>query len=149
MPQIKRIEVHIRMACMPESRPDGELYIGIGGREFGVALKRDDLPPEGVLVYAFGENPSPLKHAGENDPSAQRLTTETLRDYPVYVRYEPDGKKDNWCIEDLGIVANSGGEDETRFRAAILSTAEGSEAPRIWLGKRLGKMIYLAEEAAG
>lgn len=149
MPQIKRIEVHIRMARVPGSRPDGDLYIGVGGREFGVALKRDDLLPEEVLVYAFGENPSPLKNAEKNDPSGQRLTTETLRDYPVYARYEPDGKKDNWCIEDLRIVVNGGGADERRFRAAILGMAEGVEASQIWLGRGLGKMIYLAEEVAG
>ncbi|QAA75898.1 MAG: hypothetical protein BIP78_0130 [Candidatus Bipolaricaulis sibiricus] len=149
MSQIKRVEIHVRTAHVPGRRPDGDLYVGVGGREFVVSLKREDFPPDRVLVYAFGENPSPTKHAGENDPSAQRLTTDTLRDYPVYVRYEPDGKKDNWCVEDLRIVADGRGGDERRFRAAILGTTEGREAPQIWLGKRFGKMICLAEEAAG
>jgi hypothetical protein len=105
---------------------DGDVYLGIGGREFSVDSKYesyDDFEPGNVRYYIFGEEPHPLVdylpedndftlttsvlYPEYNDPKQPYpLDTDDMDKFPVYIRFEPEDDDDFWCLEGVIVRVN-------------------------------------------
>ena len=115
---------------------DGDVYVGIGGREFSIDSEKDDFELGQDRTYILGEIPAvlptnidivPVRYDCLNDPrNPYKLKTENLYKYPVYVRFEPEDRHDIWQLEYISVFVNptSGVEpffnyEALRFEAII------------------------------
>jgi len=129
---------------------DGDIYLGIGGREFHVDSTKDDYERGSWRDYILGElpfdppdDPFPeqvrVNNPQFNDPRAGfQLDTEDLGHAPVYVRFEPEGDDDNWNIGFAAALVYT-----NQFFSAYLTP---QRFDNLWLGHRSGKVLYLTFE---
>ena len=116
---------------------DGDLYLGLGGREFYIDSTENDFEPKKPRVYVFGEGANVLE-AEYNDPRHPPLDTEVALSNPVYLRFVPKGRDDNWLLDDAQVALN--GEFFPRWNIDLIhpDSEEG-----IWLGTRRGLIVQM------
>jgi hypothetical protein len=135
MAAITRIDVRLKTGARSGAGTDGDIYLGIGGREFSLDSAADDFEAGSDRVYVFGQGANVVS-ADANDPrQPYGLRTETLARFPVYLRFEPKTGDDNWNLESIGVTVNPG-PGQLQFGAM-----GGSD--HLWLGRRFGKTCYL------
>ena len=117
---------------------DGDIYVGICGRELSLDSQADDFEPGSNREYIFGQN-SNIRFATENDPRSPQLDTADLDKFPVYLRFEPDDSEDKWNLEEVNVTVNPDSASSARYRAM------GGAALNLWMGKDFGKYAYLKE----
>src|SRR5262245_62059626 len=90
MPLINRIDVRIKTGDRAAAGTDGDIYVGICGREFFVDSAVDDFERNSDRTYIFGAgggSGSTVNNPSLNDPSSSyQLQTEALGKFPAYVR---------------------------------------------------------------
>jgi hypothetical protein len=138
---------------------DGDVYLGIGGREFSVDSADedyDDFYRSDVRYYIFGEKPTPLDdylvedpfyitttvlHPKYNDPrEPYPLDTDDMDKFPVYIRFEPEDDDDFWCLEDVVVRVNPLTKTTQVKRYHALQGVEQF----LWLGPTRGKFLFLS-----
>ena len=140
MVTIQKIVFRIRTADIENAGTDGEVYLGFCGREFHVGTSYEDFERGAERNYSAGMSAV----AGEvdlhdptlNDPrNFPRLDSEDIKQYPVYVRFEPVGRYDDWCLQYISISAAG-----VKYEAL-----EPEEDATIYttLGYKSGKFLYL------
>jgi hypothetical protein len=133
MTAIKQISVRIKTANKGYAGTSGRVYLGIGGREFGLTLLGHyDFAPGTDQTFVMGEDSTIGAHPANNDPRSPQIDTESLNKYPIYVRFEPRAEDDLWGIEEISVSVNPG---STQFSAL----GKGSI---LWMGNSSSKIIY-------
>jgi hypothetical protein len=128
---------------------DGDVFLGIGGREFSIDSEKDDFENGQDRWYILGKIPStlpvgvdivPVRHSNQNDPRyGYKLKTENLYKYPVYIRFEPQNEDDNWGLEDVTVYVNPAGRPPFFTYHALEAQDEGG----LYLGTDYTKYCYL------
>jgi len=115
---------------------DGDVYIGIAGREFFIDTTADDFERGADKNYVLGDGAN-VNFREFNDPREPQLSTDDLGKFPVYLRFEPGGSNPDWNVERVRVTVNPG-RSEIRFDNVRLAGL-----PDIWLGQRMGKTVHL------
>ena len=142
MAALEKISVRIRTGNREGGGTDGDIYIGICGREFFLDSRRsstDDFERNSDRTYILGSG-SNVRNGINNDPrSPYKLFTENLAFTPTYIRFAPEGNSDNWNLESVTVIVNNG---EAQFQAL-----GGSD--NLWLGRLSGLYCYLFRNVIG
>ena len=137
--QIKKIEVCLTTGNEDSAGTNGEVYLGICGREFYLDADRNDFEKGDYWPYILGDAANIL-HKQYNDPRKfWPRHTEDLEKFPVYIRFEPrrpGDPYDNWLLEQVTVKVNPG-PGEWTFEALA------GEGVKLWLGLTRGKICYL------
>jgi PLAT/LH2 domain len=144
--EIRQLVVRIRTADREGAGTDGDVYVGIGGREFCIDSEENDFERKSVRVYglAFPENPQQTRvlNSNDNDPSQPYgLNIGNIEAHPVYIRFEPKDRNDNWILEYV-LVRGMG------YHGEIVCDYEGlgpenEPASYLKFGTHSGKYLYL------
>jgi len=128
---------------------DGNVYLGIGGREFRLDSSADDYEKNSFREYILGRAPlepnlpAPqvrVNNKENNDPrNGYQLDTSNLNKFPVYIRFEPVNSDDNWNLRFTAVLVYTGA---SQFNTAYTVS---EEFENLWLGKSFGKIVYLIE----
>ena len=134
MANISTLSILLNTGNLSGAGTDGDVYVGICGREFYLDTSSDDFERNSSRVYVLGEGANTL-HPATNDPRKPQLRDEDVDRYPVYVRFNPRGRSDNWNLVRAAIHIN--GATLPLFDSAL--EREGG----IWLGIRSTLFYYL------
>jgi hypothetical protein len=137
MADINRIDVLIATASGSGSGTDGNVYIGVAGREFYIDSAQDDFEEGDSFTYVLGQGANVL-NAGLNDPRSPQLSTFDVDRWPVYLRFEPAGDNADWHLEGVIVTVNPG-PSQVQYRAL-------KDSPDLWLGQRMGKQVFLKKQ---
>lgn len=141
MSAITRILLKIKTANTEGAGTDGNVYLGIGGREFKIDTSINDFEKNVSQDIVLGDihvNPPalPVNNPGGNDPrTGYVIDSSDISQSPIYIRFEPKSNEDNWRIESLFVQA-------TGTEGYILSATPGNGFDNLWLGHKFGKIIY-------
>jgi hypothetical protein len=139
---IRSVTVLLRTADVDGAGTDGDVYVGVAGREFFVDSDANDFERGSSRVYRFGNNAEftedLMLNKAVNDPRDQNLTTEDADRLPVYIRFSPAGRDDNWRLELAAVGLNS--------QPPIVYWSLPNAPDGIWLGTRAGLWLHLPRE---
>lgn len=150
MAAISGILFVVQMSNFDGSGTDGDIYLGIGGREFYVDSGYDDYERGSYLEYILGDVQLPeiigtrtrVNNANNNDPRVDfPLDTDDLGRTPVYLRFEPEDSDDNMNLHFVAALVYT-----DQFFIAYLTP---QRLDNLWLGRRSGKILHLTEEVRG
>lgn len=133
-PTIQRIQLLIQTGTESGAGTDGDIYLGICGREFHADTTADDFENGSSRTYVFGDGANVL-NASTNDPREQRLPVARVDALPVYIRFQPRSSGDNWRLR-LATVTLNGLSFPLWETASVLIDG-------IWLGQRSGLYLHL------
>ncbi len=137
MATITQIQLRLVTASDPEAGgPDGDVFLGIGGREFSVDADLDDTERRNDRTYIFGEGAS-VREPKFNDPRNPQLDTLNVSKFPTYIRFEPRSRAANWLLRLAEVIARSPEADEICIEIGPVG------AGPFWLGQTRGKLVYL------
>jgi hypothetical protein len=130
---------------------DGDIYLGLGGREFHLDTDLDDFESGGGNGFMLGSTPpyptapslkSNVKCPDLNDPSkGLQILSADLDIYPVYIRFKGLRQDDRIHLAEgqVDIIETP--------RPPVGSAANRLDPvyliPDIWLGARMGEIVYL------
>jgi hypothetical protein len=135
--QITIIELHLQTGNESGAGTDGDVYLGLGGREFSIDTTSDDFERGSGRTYVLGEGAN-IRNAEFNDPRQQQLFTENVPSFPVYIRFQPRSRTDNWLLQRADVRFN-GSLHIDWDTLPLLGLQDG-----IWLGVRSGLFVHLA-----
>lgn len=139
MAEIETIRVTLRTGTDGGAESDGGVYLGIAGREFRLARSDiDDYRRGGTDTYVLGKGAN-VENAATQDPRNINFAAEDVRNFPVYLRFEPNvssPRGDNWQMREARVVVN--GLASPDWRSSLVNS------PGIWLGLTHGSIIYLS-----
>jgi hypothetical protein len=138
MTAITRIDVRVTTAGHPYAGTDGQVYLGIAGREFHLESGVQDFQRGSDRVYTLGEGGN-VMDAEFNDPRRPPLDAADLDRLPMYVRLDPTGSCPEWNVAQVTVVVNPGPE-QVEYRAL-------AEGQTLWLGPVYGTVCWLRERA--
>jgi hypothetical protein len=139
MAQIDSIEVNVETLDLEGAGTDGDLYVGVCGREFHIDTKADDLERGSSRQYILGEN-SNVNDPEINDPRKQRLFTENADSLPVYLRFVGEDSDDHWGLQ-RGVLTLNNQILPQWDTVSYISTTDG-----MWLGAKAGNIAFLIRE---
>jgi hypothetical protein len=133
MSAITQIKVNIRTGDRDGAGTDGNVYLGICGREFNIdRASVNDFEKGNSADYFLGTG-SNVSQAAFNDPKSPQLDTVDADRYPVYIRFEPAGDFPDWNLESATVTITPGGVQFQRLAGT----------DNLWLGQAMGKTCYL------
>ena len=151
MAAISGIVFAVQMGKFVLGDTDGDIYLGIGGREFFVDSVRDDFEVDTYREYLIGGPPIPgspgvdqvpILHADINDPRKDfPLDTDDLSRTPVYIRFEPEDDEDDCAVSFVAALVYT-----DQFFIAYFTP---DRFDHLFLGRRSGKILYLTSELRG
>lgn len=136
MSAITRIDVRVVTGNQSGAGTDGEVYVGICGREFYLDSAVDDFEQGSDRTYTLGVGAN-INYAGYNDPRSPQLYTENLDRFPTYIRLEPTGSNPEWNLEEVTVTVNRGAGE------VVCSAVALRDRSNLWLGQKYGKFCYL------
>jgi hypothetical protein len=131
-----------------QSSTDGDVYLGLGGREFAINSEADDFSPGSLQEFVLGAAPlgtvappqARVLDSDLNDPRKQLpLETDRFESLPRYLRFEPEGPLDNWNIAWAAILVY------TKQRQFFVGYRLPKEFSNIWLGRDFGKALHFMD----
>ena len=140
MVTIQKIVFRIRTADIEDAGTDGEVYVGFCGREFHIGTSYEDFERGAERTYSAGKSVDAdevhVNNPKLNDPSVfPPLESEDVSLYPVYVRFEPVGRYDHWCLQYISVTAGG-----VKYEAL---EPEEDNTIHTFLGYKSGKTLYL------
>lgn len=135
MPKINSIGLHLDTGDLSGSGTDGDVYLGLCGREFSIDTNRDDFERGSGRTYILGEN-ADIRNADVNDPRKHELFTENMARFPLYIRFQPQTTGDNWLLQRADVRFNDSLHIDWDTSPFIPLGSEG-----IWLGVRSGLVV--------
>ena len=96
MANVEMIWVRFETGDQQGAGTDGDIYLGIGEREFMIDSSWDDFERASDQKYAVG-NPHTVLNYKINDPRKPQMDTEEVKAFPAYVRFSP--KDQNGSLE--------------------------------------------------
>jgi len=135
MAAITRIELRLVTGNRTDAGTDGDIFLGLAGREYNVDSQGDvnDFERNSDRKYIFGDGATVLRPA-ENDPRSPWQTDSVdIGRSPRYIRFEP-GAGGDWNLErvDLTVI----------FPGGSFNTSRLGGGAHLWLGERRGKFLY-------
>jgi hypothetical protein len=103
--RITSIQFQLITADQSGAGTDGDVYLGVAGREFYVDTTADDFERGSARLYIFGDGANNI-NPGDNDPRDHNLHIENVDSFPVYVRFEPRSRNDNWIVQRAEVSFN-------------------------------------------
>ena len=143
MADITQIQLRLKTTNGEDVGTDGDVFLGLAGREFYIDEGRDDFEAKDDYTYILGDSASIL-HAEFNDPREQQLDTNDVLKFPAYLRFEPEDRDDNWRLNIVQVTVNPG-PDQIFLTRRVPSDPDVGRIG-IWLGQRRGKTLYLEIE---
>ena len=136
-PLVRKITVEITTSYAPGAGTEGQVFLGIGGREFRLDIEAyEDFDRGDEVVYELGEDAN-VRFPERNDPrQGYPLTVENVGSRPVYLRLVPRDKSDDWNLANVHVRVLAG-DRQVRFGAL-----DGS-SDNIWLGPQSGTTLLL------
>lgn len=135
MATITSMELRIRTGNAPDAGTDGDVFLGLGGREFFVDSGGDDFQRGADKVYIFGEGANVLR-PNENDPrSPLPIDPVEIPRFPIYLRLAAGAGMD-WNVGLVHLVV--------RWPPNVSATfgrLDGND--NIWLGWKRGLYLYV------
>jgi hypothetical protein len=134
MTAITRIELRIQTGDADDAGMDnGEIYLGLAGREFHVDSPGDQFKPSDEDRFIFTHGPAAnVTDPKENDPTDPwQLDSDDIGRCPRYIRFEPrrvGGRVEEWNVASVQLVVKSGN--------SIIFTEErlGDDGANLWMG---------------
>jgi hypothetical protein len=121
------------------SGTDGDVYIGMCGREFMIDSGSNDFEEGSDKTYIFGLGNN-INHPHENDPRRlYPINTEDIDVQPAYIRFAPDGRDDEWHLRSATVIVNNGQHKLEAFAQPGGGPPDGD----LWLGTHMGLYCYL------
>ena len=142
MPRIESITLHVQTGALSGAGTDGDIYLGLCGREFKIDATGDDFEKGKAREYVLGEGAN-IKNAEVNDPRSQELFTERVANFPVYIRFHPESGSDNWQLQRADVRFNGSLHIDWDTLPAVTNDPEKG----IWLGVRSGLAVHLADHS--
>ena len=142
MGRINSIHLHIQTGKQSGAGTDGDVYLGLCGREFHIDSTSNDFGTGAAREYILGEGANILKPA-LNDPRKQLLFTEKVASFPVYVRFQPEGEDDEWQLQRADVRFN--GSLHIDWDTANVIANDPKEG--IVLGIRSGLVVHLEDHS--
>ena len=105
MTRITSIQFLLITADRSGAGTDGDVYLGVCGREFYVDSTADDFERGSSRLYVFGDGANNI-NPGDNDPRDHNLQLETVDSFPVYIRFQPRSRTDNWIVQRAEVSFN-------------------------------------------
>jgi hypothetical protein len=129
MAPINTISVQIVTSNLENAGTDGDVYLGICGREFYLDSGANDFERGSNRIYILGEG-SNIENRDANNPRKPQLNTDHLGNFPVYIRFDPQGNSPDWNLSFVSVEVGG-----ANF---------GVNLPGgLWLGRKSGKFCYL------
>lgn len=136
MTALTSLQLNLQTGDLSGAGTDGDVYLGFAGREFSIDTSADDFERNGARTYRFGDG-SNILNAAVNDPREPALELEKVARFPVYVRFQPQSRTDNWLLARATVTVNGG-------LFPMWDTAEHfSQRVGLWLGVRSGLVAHL------
>jgi hypothetical protein len=156
MSYVGKIEVIITTADKQGAGTNGEVYLGIGRREFLLNIPGHDAFKQGqndTFIIGDGSNvknsnsnvsginnlPNRPTAPGENSPVILFVWLDL---FPTYIRFNPLDANDNWNIEEVYVKATKYPEKnalQEYYAFGLPVFRDGS----VWLGKSSGLVLHL------
>lgn len=136
MPEVQSIHLNLQTGRMDGAGTDGNVYLGVCGREFYVDTTSDDFERGSTRNYIFGDGANVINKP-PNDPRSQRLLTENVVRFPVYIRFQPESGSDNWNLQRAVVTFN--GDLFPQWDTASFVRSDNG----IWLGTRSGLYVHI------
>jgi len=141
MAQIERIVLNVQTGKLSGAGTDGDVYLGVCGREFSIDTTRDDFERESTHNYILGDG-SNVNNSSLNDPRKQRLFVENVESFPVYIRFQPQNGSDDWQLHRASVRFN----DDVFPAWDTASFVLNDPTEGIWLGTRSGLVVHLPKQ---
>jgi hypothetical protein len=92
--------------------------------------------------YILGDGAN-ITNAAVNDPRHQQLFTENVAHFPVYIRFQPRSRTDNWQLHRADVRFNG----SLHIDWDTVSFVTNDPAEGIWLGIRSGLAVHLVNHS--
>jgi len=148
MAKVTGVLCQIMTADVDGAGTDGNVYLGLGGREFRLDSREDDYERGSWREYVLADaSPEPnltipqvrLRNWEKNDPTLRfPLETSDLARTPVYIRFEPHSGFDSWNLFFAAVSVYAG--------EFVVGYTPPDHFNDIWLGDAMGKVLYLTKE---
>ena len=135
---VRKITVEITTSFAAGAGTEGQVFLGIGGREFRLDIEEyEDFDRGDEVTYELGEDAN-VRFPERNDPrQGYPLTVEAVTSRPAYLRMVPHDKSDDWNLANVHVRVLAG-EKQVRFGAL-----DGPQ-DNIWLGPQSGTTLALS-----
>jgi hypothetical protein len=143
MATVKRIVVRLKTGDREGAGSDGQVFLGLGGREFNLNLPTGDREPGSDDRYTLGEGATILNKE-RNDPriGCSLDQGQAVWFFPAYIRFQGQNLEDTWNLESVGVEVFSSDPNDPAGAKANFSRLVGPEF-HLWLGDRTGNYCYL------
>jgi hypothetical protein len=135
MTAIQQIAVEVNTNNISGAGTDGDVFLGICGREFRLDTSQDDFEAGTIARYLLGEQAN-IRNEDRNDPRNPQLDTDDLDRFPMYMRFDPVDSDSDWNVTRVSV------DVEGRNYGAFFQKG-------LWLSQRSGKFFYLREGLFG
>lgn len=143
---IHKIRVRIHTSDKEGAGTDGNVYLGIGGREFLIDSEKDDFERGSDRTYSLSTYPADsgdvvVKNRGDNNPLAPlQIHGNDLDKFPVYIRFDPKDSNDHWIVQFVRVFVLS---EEPTITYGNLGPDNASHPMYLKLGTNCGKWLFL------
>jgi PLAT/LH2 domain len=149
MSAIQKFTVKIVTSSHPDAGTDGDVYIGMCGREFYIDSQGEDFERNSTRTYRFGAGSNVL-YEQANDPRGDYpIYTEDIDLTPSYIRFAPKGRKDHWDLESVKVVVNPNPPPDQETGEVVLEALLTPPEDHLWLGVHSGMYCYLWTTTSG
>jgi hypothetical protein len=139
-----RLRVKIHTSDRVDAGTHGDVYLGIGGREFRIESGENDFEKGSVRTYGvIKTDPGEIQinDQSNNDPEKNYLIIiGDLDKYPVYIRFEPENQNDHWTVQYVSVAVFSQLFVQKAYEAL---QPENDDQTFLTLGTSCGKYLYL------
>jgi hypothetical protein len=137
MAAIPSIDVTIGTGDADGAGTDGNVYLGICGREFHLDSTANNFVKGSIDKFRLGKGAgSKMSDPDLNDPRNPPVNSDNLGTFPVYIRFEPSGDNPDGNLKFVNVELGG-----TGFGVNFLKG--------LWLGTRAGKICFLKQGKFG
>jgi hypothetical protein len=144
MATVRRIDVELKTGTAADAGTNGQVFLGLGGREFNLDLPGGDREKGQVDTYRLGDTANILNKE-RNDPregGGYPLKMEDLFNFPVYLRFQGNDQNDDWNLESVTVKVTSSDPDDEFGPELTWQRLVGPEF-NLWLGSKSGNICHL------
>ena len=127
-------------ADLPHAATKGDVFLGLGGREFRCITSGNNFQQGATDTFVFGQSANVL-NPDRNNPAAPQLALNSVSRFPVYVRFD-QGNKKPWRFSRLTIKLTVAPGPQPPAYTSTLHHPGG-----LSLGTDSGSMVYLVQSA--
>ena len=138
---VRKIIVELHTDTAEGASTKGQVFLGLGGREFRLDIKDyADFDQGDEVIYELGEDSNVL-NSGRNDPRMGcPVKVEDVTTRPAYIRLVPKKDSDDWKVALVKVTVLAG-DHEIRFAALDSNNQD------LWLGPQSGTCLHLNRRA--